>query len=270
MTNINTNIVYFTTTCNLACTYCYQHVKDYPHRSTTFDELKKIASDVIEREPVNQQTLFVLFGGEPTVRWEHVKFFMDLAYKLKKNVSFNMITNGIRFLEDDFLRDFLSNVHYREGRLQLEISFDGSSHERVYSGGKDAYNDILSSIFLLKEIGTPFRIRYTIGKHNIKFLREDIKKIIKNISPERIILSENEEDLSKKELNDLQSIKKELISSIYNKDIVIPICMKNNESCSACGVCEILTQDFSIYLKDTINNKKHLEAGEFNDFILEE
>ena len=270
--NISTNIVYFTTTCNLSCTYCYQHIKDYPHINTTKDELKKIAEDIIEREPDYEQTLFVLFGGEPTIRWDDVKFFMDYSYSLKKNVQFNMVTNGIRFLDDSFLKDFINNIHYKQGRIQLEISFDGvqGSRERIYPNGKESTKDILEVLFKLKEINVPYRIRYTVHKKNINNIQKDIEKIIKIFNPDRIILSENENDLDLEEIKFLNDFKTTLIKDYYNKKIQVPICMKNNEMCGICRKCITNIDEFSLYIKDSINNKKHFEIGIFNDFNLEE
>lgn len=266
--NQKTNIVYFTTTCNLACTYCYQHVEDYPHRHSSTEELEKIAIDTIKREDPKKQTLFVLFGGEPTVRWEQVKFFMDTAYSLKQDVQFNMVTNGIRFLDDTFLRDFLDNNHYKEGRLQIEVSFDGQvgNKERIYPNKKESTNDVLEVLFKLKEINTRYRIRYTIHKNNIGFIEDDLEKIEKFFNPERIILNEFEASFNEEEIKTVKRVKANLINKYYNKDIKVPICMKNNEMCSVCNQCDKSIKEFSLHLGADVIEKNHVESGKFNDF----
>jgi len=266
--NQKTNIVYFTTTCNLACTYCYQHVEDYPHKHTSAEELEKIAFDTIKRENPREQTLFVLFGGEPTLRWSHVNFFMDTVYRLKKNVQFNMVTNGIRFLDDSFLKEFLNNKHYREGRLQIEISFDGQvgNKERIYPNKKESTNDVLEVLFKLKEINTKYRIRYTIHKNNIEFVERDLDKIERFFNPERIILNEFESSFNEEEIETVKRVKSTLIYKYYNRDMKVPICMRNNEMCDICNQCDKRINEFSLHIGADTIEKKHIEAGKFNDF----
>jgi len=263
-----TNIIYFTTYCNLSCTYCYQHIQGYPHYIPSREELKKSAEDVIKREGLDNQSLFILFGGEPTTRWEDVKFFMDYTYSLKKNVQFNIVSNGIKFLDNDFLRDFLNNIHYKEGRIQLEISYDGQvgNRDRIYPNGKKSTEDVLEVLFKLKEIGTKYRMRYTVHKNNIEMLEYDLDKICRFFNPDRIVLSEYEEDLTDKELKKLENIKKSLINKYYNKEIIVPICMKNDEMCSICGLCEKNIEDFSLYLGKNNTVRKNTIVGNFNDF----
>jgi len=265
-----TNIVYLTTKCNLACTYCYQHVEDYPHKETSIEELKKIAYDIISREGFSEdiQTSFVLFGGEPTIRWTQAKIFMDYAYSLKKNVRFNMISNGIRFLDNDFVRDFISNSHYKEGRFDLDVSFDGlrGNIERIYHDGKESTNDVLEVLFKLKELNISYRLRYTVHSLNINVFEDDLMKIIKFFNPERIILNENWNSLSSEEILKLNKIKNKLIGLYYNKDIEVPICMKNDEMCTICNKCVKNPNDISLYLGDKKMSRKRFEIGQFKDF----
>jgi len=266
---IKTNVVFFTTTCNLACTYCYQHLKDYPHKETSKKELMEIVDRTIEREGYNSQTLFILFGGEPTTRWENVEFFMNYAYFIKKDVQFNIVTNGIKFKDDKFLKKFISNIHYKEGRLKLEISFDGveGNSERIYPNGKNSTKDVVEVLFKLKEINTNYRIRYTVHKKNVKFFENDILKIMKYFKPERIILSEYENDLSSDELKHIEKIKNILIKKYYNNEIDIPICMKYDEMCKVCGKCEDKhIEEFSINLGSESMIQKKITFDEFDTF----
>jgi len=267
--NLRTNVVFFTTTCNLACTYCYQHVKDYPHKETSKEELIEIVDRTVEREGTDSQTLFILFGGEPTTRWENVEFFMDYAYFIKENVQFNIVTNGIKFKDDRFLKKFISNTHYKEGRLKLEISFDGieGNSERIYPNGKDSTKDVVEVLFKLKETNTKYRIRYTVHKKNVKNFENDILKIMKYFKPERLILSEYEDDLSSDELKYVENIKNILIKKYYNNEINIPICMKYDEMCAVCGKCgNKHIEDFSVNLGSSFSVQKKITFDTFDMF----
>jgi sulfatase maturation enzyme AslB (radical SAM superfamily) len=263
--DVRTNIVYFTTKCNLGCTYCYEALDEVNGIDTSLEHLYDVVDEAVEREPDNIQTFFGIFGGEPTLCWDNVEKFMDYAYSKKKNIHFEMITNGIKFKDIDFINRVYDNKHTREGRLSISISFDGikGNVDRIYRNGKQSVYDVIEALAKLHYLGKPFRIRYTIHKNNIDTIVEDIEDIIKHFNPLRIITSEvtslfDEEDFKK--IFESYSI---LRNKWYNNEIQIPICELFCETCDGCSITRSKLQ-YSIEDKKIV--KDHRSIGGFNDF----
>jgi len=267
--DIKTNIIYFTSACNLACTYCYEHLKDAEKNTMSREDLIKAADNTFKREPEDQQTFFILFGGEATLRWEDVKFFMDYCYSKKENVQFNMISNGIRFLDDNFTRDYLSNNHYQDGRLALDISFDGmeGNSDRIYPNGKDSSSDMLAILSKFKLIRLQYRLRYTVHLKNLHVFTDDILKIIKHFSPHRVILGVVNEQFGVNE-DVLYRIGEEKLKTLWNKqELKTPIC---ELFCDTCNGCTIHRDNLSLYTDSKEIQRPLVSTGLFDDFKYKE
>ena len=260
-----TNIIYFTTKCNLGCTYCYESLDEVNGVNTELEELYKIADEAIEREDPNLQTFFELFGGEPTLCWDNVEKFMDYAYAKKKNVHFEMITNGIKFKDLDFVERVYNNKHVVENRLSISISFDGweGNVDRIYRNGKQSREDVIMALGNLAYLNLPFRIRYTIHPKNIDNILDDFDKIIKHFKPLRIITSEVTSLLSNDDFKKLYNIYKEIQRRWNTGEISIPIC---DIVCETCGGCSVTRNKLQYYIKDEIITKDHRTESSFNQF----
>jgi sulfatase maturation enzyme AslB (radical SAM superfamily) len=264
-TDIRTNIIYFTTKCNLACTYCYEALDEVNGINTSIEDLYKIADEAIEREPDDVQTFFGLFGGEPTLAWDNVEKFMDYAYSKKQNVHFEMITNGIKFKNEDFIHRVYNNEHVKNGRLSISISFDGikGNVQRVYSNGKQSVYDVIEALAKLTYLGKRFRIRYTIHKDNIDTILEDIEDIMNNFKPLRIITSEVNSLFDSEDYRKIFIAYNTLKDKWNNGEIQIPICELFCETCTGCSITRSKLQ-YSIQDKKIV--KDHRSIGAFDDF----
>lgn len=235
--NSGVNVLYFTNKCNLACTYCYEDLPGRPPQILSKEDIVKSVDKILEREDPNHQTLIVLFGGEPTLEWENVCFAMSYAYSKKKNVHFNMTTNGIKYLSQDFIEETKNNFFYKKGLLSIDVSFDGvGNKDRVFHNGMESTPFMIKIFKKLLENNFRFRIRYTIHKLNIKRSYEDITKIIKIFRPERLITSVAWDNLSEKEISLLENIKEKLRLDWINNDIRSPVCSLFCDICDGCGV----------------------------------
>jgi sulfatase maturation enzyme AslB (radical SAM superfamily) len=264
--NQRTNIIYFTTKCNLACTYCYEALDEIDGVDTVMKELYKIADEAFDREDEDKQTFFELFGGEPTLVWDNVEKFMDYAYSKKKNIYFEMITNGIKFKDLDFIERVYSNKHVKEGRVSISISFDGwkGNVDRIYKSGKQSREDVISALTKLSYLELDFRIRYTIHPKNVDTVIEDIEKIIDNFKPLRIITSEVTSDLSEEDFKKLYITYQEIQRKWNNNEIQIPIC---DIVCETCDGCSVKRNKLHYYLKDDSYSKDNRVIGNmFNQF----
>ena len=137
--NGGVNVIYFTNQCNLACTYCYEDLANRPPQIMSEEDIRNTIDTILERENPDEQTLFVMFGGEVTLEWDKALYFMEYAYSKKKNVHFNISTNGIKFIKDKFILEYKRLKFNLLGLTSLDISFDGiGNQERITHNGKQS------------------------------------------------------------------------------------------------------------------------------------
>ncbi|MFZ9615195.1 MAG: radical SAM protein [Fluviibacter sp.] len=260
------NVLYFTNKCNLACTYCYEDLDGRPEQILSQEDIRKSVDHILAREPEDQQTLFVMFGGEVTLEWENAVYCMEYAYSKKKNVHFNISTNGIRFLKDDFLFDYKKLKYNLLGLTSLDISFDGIGNgDRVTKAGTSSTPLMLKIFARLNNANVPFRLRYTMHKGNINNLYEDIKLISQKIKPHRIITSVAWDTLDDDGIKQLYAAKELLRKDWFSGDIKIPVCELFCDACNGCGA----RKDIKTYYSDEGNittYKNYESAPKFNDF----
>lgn len=264
--NTGVNVIYFTNRCNLACTYCYEDLKDRPEQILTKEQIRQTIDTIIEREPHDHQTLFVLFGGEVTLEWDNAIYFMEYAYSKKKNIHFNISTNGIKFLSDTFILQYKKLKYNLLGLTSLDISFDGiGNKERITHSGIESTSFMLQIFRKLQTYNVQFRLRYTIHNGNINNLYDDIMLISKSIKPLRIIISVAWSTLTEDDLNTLKKAKEKLLTSWINKETTIPIC---ELFCNYCNGCDI-RKDIKTYFTNEGNvsmYKNNESSPKFNDF----
>lgn len=264
--NSAVNVIYLTNKCNLACTYCYEDLADRPPQIVSEEDIRNYVDDAIEREKDGWQTQFVIFGGEPTLEWDKACYLMNYAYSKKKQVHFNMITNGIKFLSQKFRDTVKSNEFYQKGILSVDISFDGiGNQDRVFHNGKDSTKTMLRILRIMVENNMKYRLRYTIHNKNADYAYDDISKIIKTFKPERVITTVAWSTLTEAQTQGLSYMKERFREGWLNKDITTPICELFCDVCDGCGV----RKEFKTYFSDEgkVSERKNEEnAPKFNDF----
>jgi len=265
--NSAVNVLYFTNKCNLACTYCYEDLPGRPPQILTKEDIIKSVDTILERESnPDQQTLIVLFGGEATLEWDNVFFCMTYAFSKKKNVHFNLTTNGLRFLSQRFLNRVTDTFFYKQGLLSIDVSFDGiGNQDRIFHNGMDSTTAMIKVFKKLNENGVRYRIRYTIHKKNIDYLYEDVHKILKTFKPHRLITSVAWDLLNESNLEQLEEYKNKLRQDWINKSIQSPVCELFCDMCNGCGE----RKDLKTYFTDEGNVTtygNYENAPEFHDF----
>lgn len=260
------NTIYFTNKCNLACTYCYEDLANRPPQIMSKEDIRKSVDEVFEREDPNNQSLFVLFGGEPTLEWENVCYLMDYAYSKKKKVHFNMTTNGLKYLSQKFIDETKSNFFYKNSFLSIDISFDGKGNKnRIFHNGSESTLTMLKVFKKLNENNFNYRIRYTIHNLNILNLYEDITMIIKTFRPMRLITSIAWDTLDEKGIEILKQTKEKFRKDWINSQITVPICEVFCDMCNGCDERKELKTYFST--EGNVRTKGNYEnAGNFTDF----
>lgn len=231
------NVLYFTNKCNLACTYCYEELENRPPQIMNTKDIEKYVDEVLQREnDESKQTLFVLFGGEVTLEWSNVCHMMKYAWTKKKNVHFNMETNGIKFLSQIFINEVKNNFFYKMGFLTMDISFDGVGNgDRIFHNGMDSTKSMIQIFKNLDKNDIKYRIRYTIQKNNIDHFYEDIRGIIQAFKPIRVITSIAWDTLAEDDHLKLKNGKELFRKDWINKSITTPICEVFCDMCDGCG-----------------------------------
>ncbi len=260
------NTLYLTNQCNLACTYCYEDLGNKEKETLSINQLKKNIDIILERENPDEQTLFILFGGEPTLEFNKCLVAVDYALSKKQNCTFNMISNGIKFLQDDFCTNFKSLRN-----TTLDISFDGSGNqERIYHSGKESTNDMYKVFAQLKKFNIPWRLRYTINSSNVNTIVEDLINIYVRYKPARMITSVAWDTLnSALDFKTIDTAQIQLRHLWTNNQLTSPVC---DIFCDMCDGCES-TKEFKAYYNQDgevriDNNEKNV--GSFNDFKTKE
>jgi uncharacterized protein len=230
------NVLYFTNKCNLACTYCYEDLPGRPPQIMTREDIERSIDQIIAREDPDSQTLIVLFGGEATIEWENVCYAMEYAYRKKVNVHFNLTTNGIRYLKQDFIDETKNNFFYKKRLLSIDVSFDGIGNgDRVTHNGKDSTPLMLQVFRNLLTNGVRFRIRYTIQQKNIDNVYEDMSRIVKTFRPTRLITSIAWDTLKDEDMIKLENMKELMRDDWINNRITVPVCELFCDMCDGCG-----------------------------------
>lgn len=265
-TGSGVNVLYFTNKCNLACTYCYEDLPGRPPQILSKADIEKSIDEILERESPDHQTLIVLFGGEATLEWDNVCYAMNYAFRKKRNIHFNLASNGIRFLKQDFIDTVKHNFFYKRKLLSIDISFDGVGNtDRVTHNNKDSTPLMLKVFRNLLENGIEYRIRYTIHNKNIDNVYEDITRIVKTFKPTRLITSVAWDLLAQTDWEKLELAKKLLRDDWINKHISAPVCELFCDMCNGCGE----RKELKTYFSDEGNVTTHLNyenAPKFKDF----
>lgn len=264
--NTAVNVIYFTNICNLACKHCYQDLANRPPQILTKTDIEEYVDKIISKEDPHKQTLFVLFGGEPTLQWDNVCYLMEYAYSKKRNVHFNLETNGIKFLSSKFTNDVKSNFFYRQGLMSIDVSFDGVGNgNRIFHDGTDSTSAMFNVFQTLIKHSMRFRIRYTIHNNNINCFYEDINRIIRLFRPERVITSIAWDTLNDHQQQLLLSGKTRFRTDWINKANEVPVCEFFCDMCDGCGVVHATKTYFTD--EGNVTTYRHDESAlKFHDF----
>jgi sulfatase maturation enzyme AslB (radical SAM superfamily) len=249
-TSKNLNILYLTPHCNLKCDYCYEEKSRQENKKDlSFEEVDVFLEDLVKREG-DSQSIVIIYGGEPFLRFDLIKYIIETGTKLKKGTcTWHITTNGTLietfFSELESLNELCKKVgHF----LNIQVSWDGRhSFRRVFRTKEVRRSNkiVENAIERLNNSSLSWEISYTLQKENFPFVYEDIIFAFmkwKNIK--KIHLSWFFDEL--REIHPNIELVKEKMSHIFamiyekfNK----PICFG---CCHACRRCEKIFQHESL------------------------
>ncbi|MFX1260597.1 MAG: PqqD family peptide modification chaperone [Promethearchaeota archaeon] len=149
--------------CNNECQFCYAFS---PHRETkemTTDEVKRII-DIIVNEAHVPSLSFT--GGEPTLRED---LFELIAYAREKGLRVNLITNGRRCADPNFVQR-LVQADLNSAQVSIEGP-DAKTHDEI-AGAPGSFGQTVQGIRNLKETEIYTHCNTTICRPNVDKLEE--------------------------------------------------------------------------------------------------
>jgi len=152
-------VAYFTITrnCNLACSYCYQGLKDRINTDVTLDNVDIILKKVKE---VNPNCKIIITGGEPFI---HKHVFNIIEQIQEMDLEFSILTNGT--LID---QNVAKRLKQYSNLKNIQISIDGITEEtNSITRGKGSFEKIIRGIHNVIDCQLPFTLAPTIHEGNL-------------------------------------------------------------------------------------------------------
>ena len=175
--------IFLTTDCNLRCIYCYASAGT--HKDTmSKDQVKKIIDKLVENaKKAKRNRIHITFhgGGEPTYKWDLLKWSVEYAQKVSKenNLKLSTSISTNLFLSESQLKWLAKNIN------SIQISFDGyedvQNYQRPAAGGKPTFKIVFRNIKLLDKLKKPYSIRSTITNYSLDKMIDIFKFFIKNM-----------------------------------------------------------------------------------------
>jgi uncharacterized protein len=174
--------------CNLSCPYCYQAKSFKAEDGVMSRETADKAFKFIYSEFGDIEVTVSLFGGEPFLNFELIKYLVEKY----QQVRFVVTTNGRILAEDEVVRDWVSK------QANLTVSFSFNALKPLYNG---TLLDRAKVIFDLLKL-TRGEVHYVIDTpfdpdilKNIRFMLEcNVPQIRVNLPKETKIIEDHKEE----------------------------------------------------------------------------
>jgi uncharacterized protein len=194
---LRTLVLMLTTSCNLACRYCYEDREegcvppddgrgspgaaagDGAPGEMSQEALRESVAFLLDHSGESRKVSIVLFGGEPLLRFSLLRDAVHEARAMAqgrgKEISFSVTTNGT--LVSGEIAGFL-----KENRVSVCVSIDGPREvhdvNRPYASGRGSYDDVERGIAHLMENrgGIPLAARVTLGRGAV-----DVRKTFRHL-----------------------------------------------------------------------------------------
>jgi sulfatase maturation enzyme AslB (radical SAM superfamily) len=228
-------IFYLTNKCNFRCKYCYESL-DQKRINVTKEDIITYLDEKLKN--ASDQVQFVLFGGEPFLEFEKMRFFCNYALKKYKNVRFTTFTNGSFFQKNENILEFIKLKN-----ISVYVSYDGVGNNLRVDRRGDTTSRTIKVLGKLSQLGRrkliDWGISYTINTENHKLLYKDLENILESFHPPKIILNTDYQNMAKIYGNDPDVIRSKInslqdLGALWEK-YKIPLC---NYTCDLCNKCK--------------------------------
>lgn len=149
--------------CNLGCEFCPCQINAKSIKALELDEIKKMIFSTEEKRTIDY---ILLSGGEPTI---FKSFLPTINFLSETNYDFGILSNSIRFSNNDFLAEFLSVIPI-ERRKSVRIttalhSFNKVKHDEV-TNVEGSFEKSILGIRNLIQNGIHVNIKFLVTKQN--------------------------------------------------------------------------------------------------------
>ena len=238
--------IYVTTKCNLKCSYCY--VDKSSARNMETESIPLICNFINRMADMNNEREVVInfFGGEPLLRIDFIKEFVNTAKNIiMQSVRYSITTNGT--LLNHEIVDYLE-----EKNFELSISIDGTPEihdmERRFFDNSPSWMVISGNLeYALKKIPNIVG-RLTFNSQTCYDLNNSVRYIVDkgfriiNIVPDYFDSRWNEDNFEVLK-QQMTEIKKEFKSCSKYNNVLLNIF---DEELMMCGDCDGGTKTFTI------------------------
>ncbi len=156
-----------TYSCNMACTYCFQHGIDGRPKLISKDTVDSFF-DYIRKEFANVKTkpFITLFGGEPLMnskaQREVIEYIVDKS--VEEGYELSAVTNGYDFIE---YIDLLKKAKIKEVQFTLDGTQMIHDQRRMTANHKGTFDRVIAGMEQAIANGMPINLRTVTDKHNI-------------------------------------------------------------------------------------------------------
>lgn len=156
-----------TYSCNLACTYCFQHgIEGRPTliSKETVDSFFEYAKNTFSGG--SQKPFITLFGGEPLVNSKNQREIIEyiIARCVAEDYELSVVTNGYDLAE---YVELLQKVKIKEIQVTLDGSQKVHDSRRATANKKGTFLRIVEGMELAIEAGMPINLRSVVDIENL-------------------------------------------------------------------------------------------------------
>lgn len=233
-------MIWLTTACNLACSYCYEGQKKQ-NQFLSEDTAHEILNYIISHIDDQQKELLISFhGGEPFLNYEKMEYFCKEInfWSNRKGVSvkYQVSTNGT--VRNDDIDSFLKIY---KNDFELSVSLDGKkqTHDamRLYSNGQGSYEEAVKNSLEFMKIFPDLRARMTFGSQTVGALSENVLHIA-DLGFQTIVAIPDyydkkwNKDVLEALRREIKEIKNSLTGRKISVNLLEPLRLRKNAGCS--------------------------------------
>jgi uncharacterized protein len=152
-TKIGSLRILVTDRCNLNCTYCFVDINS-GNPDMSMEDLRSGLYYLFSQNANSKEVYIQWFGGEPTLRFDLIKYGDNLAQDLQKQFSVEKVTRGIVTNAVSISDEMIE--HFSQYNYGIGISIDGTpeinSKNRFLPNGKGSDEKIISNLKKLKPL----------------------------------------------------------------------------------------------------------------------
>lgn len=184
-----------TTSCNMACKYCYENgINRHMHITNDIsDQLCRFIESLIDKNDNIKSVYVLLFGGEPTLRWKETIYAVEQIESLcrERRLTFNtgIVTNGYLLTAEkiDDLKRYSCN--------SIQITLDGPemvhNQRKTLKNGAGTFQQIINNMHavLSADFLKSIDLRINIDRENISSIEELIHYLANEFETNQLDIS---------------------------------------------------------------------------------